>query len=449
MGQIQSFEELFAFLLRRARLILAVALIGTLAAAIYAKSRPDSYEAAAVIQVETSTVSGSNGQPATSSAAQILQSIEQRLTTRENLTAMIERHGLYADLPGLSLEKKLVLLRSSVTFQGVDSAAGQNFGQARNLSAIIISARMGDAELAARVANDFAQGVLDRSASGSRERAAQNVAFFAEDVTRIGNQIATLEAEIASYKNAHAAALPTQSQTLRDELSGLDGDLRRLSQDRIAAEGEAATLRAKETLRETDRRQLDEITRRLDVIDTQIATAQTRRDELQAALAGTPEVERVMAGYDLMLSQLQDQYEIANRRKAEADTDLRLAERQQAERLTLLDRAITPEYPMGGGGKKIAIAGALASLMAGLGLAFLLDLMHPVVRTAAQMERQLDLRPVVSIPEIRTQKRRGLLDLGADRGKPLLGLTRNAMIVVATAVMALVAGVMAWTAKTR
>ena len=446
MGQIQSFEELFAFLLRRARLILAIALIGTLAAAFYAKSRPDSYEAAAVIQVETPTVSGTSGQAPVSSAAQILQNIEQRLTTRENLAAMIERHGLFADLPGLSPEKKLVLLRSSVTFQGVDSAAGQNFGQARSLSAIIISARMGDGDLAARVANDFAQGVLDLSASGSRERAAQNVAFFAEDVTRIGTQIATLEAEIAAYKNANGAALPSQSQTLRDELSGLDGDLRRLSQDRIAAEGEAAALRAKPTLRETDRRQLDEITRRLDVIDAQIATSQARRDELQAALSGTPEVERVMAGYDLMLSQLQDQYEIANRRKAEAETDLRLAERQQAERLTLLDRAIAPEYPVGGGGKKIAIAGALASLLAGLGLAFLLDLMHPVVRTAAQMERQLDLRPVVSIPEIRLKKQRGgrdLLKLINDPTKPLLGVPRYAVILAATALMALAASVIA------
>ena len=446
MGQIQSFEELFAFLLRRARLILAVALIGALAAAIYAKSRPDTYEAAAVIQVETPTVSGTPGQAPVSSAAQILQNIEQRLTTRENLTAMIERHGLYADLPGLSLEKKMVLLRSSVTFQGVDSAAGQGFGQARSLSAIIISARMGDGDLAARVANDFAQGVLDRSAAGSRERASQNVAFFTEDVARISTQIDTLEAEIAAYQSAHAAALPSQSQTLRDELSGLDGDLRRLSQDRIAAEGEAATLRAKPTLRETDRRQLEDITRRLEVIDAQIATSQARRDALQASLAGTPEVERVMAGYDLMLSQLQDQFEIANRRKAEAETDLRLAERQQAERLTLLDRAIAPEYPVGGGGKKIAIAGAFASLMAGLGLAFLLELMHPVVRTAAQMERQLDLRPVVSIPEIRPQKRRGgrdLLKMIDDPTKPLLGLPRYAVILAATALMALVASVIA------
>lgn len=443
MGQIQSIDELIAFLLRRMWLILGVAVIGALAAGIFAKSRPDSYEAAAVIQVEMPTVTGTAAQGTTTGAAQLLQSIEQRLTTRENLTAMVERHGLYADLPALSMDQKLVLLRQSVTFQGVDSAAGQAFGQPRALSAIIIAARMGDPDLAARVANDFAQGVLDRSASGVQDRAAQNVAFFAEDEARLRAEIANLETEIADYQNAHSAALPAQSQTLRDELSGLDSDLRRLSQERIATEGEATAVRAKETLRETDRRQLDEIAGRLAVIDTQIATATARRTELQAALAGTPEVERVLSGYDRARTQLQEQYEVVTRRRAEAETELRLAERQQAERLTLLERAITPEYPVGGGGKKIAMAGAFASLMAGVALAFLIELMHPVVRTAAQMERQLDLRPVICIPEVTVQRpRRGgrdLLKLIDDPTRPLLGLPRYAVVGTAAMLVLLVA----------
>ena len=140
MGQIQSLEEFFSLLLRRRWLILAVAVLGALAAAFYAKSRPDTYETAAVIQVETPTVQGGDNTRSVG-AAQTLQMIEQRLTTRENLTAVIERHQLYADLPGLSLDRKIGMLRQAVTFQGIDSAAGQTFGQPRNLSAIIVFAR--------------------------------------------------------------------------------------------------------------------------------------------------------------------------------------------------------------------------------------------------------------------------------------------------------------------
>lgn len=407
MGQIQSLEELISFLSRRKFLILGCLLAGTIAAVLLALARPQTYEASAAIQVEMPTVTaGATENDRSAAAAQVLQSIEQRLTTRESLLAVIDRHGLFSDAPGLSADRKMAALRSSISFQGVDSAAGQVFGQARNLSAIIITARLSDAELAARVANDFAQGVLDLSAAGTRDRAEQNVAFFAEDEARLWDQLSALEREIADYKNQHSAALPTEATAMRNELSSLDTDLRRATQDRVAATREADTIRAKGTLRETDRRQLEDLTQRIGVLDAQISTVGVRRTELAEALAATPEVERVLAAYDRQLAQMQSQYEVVTARLAEARTDLRLAERQQSERFILLDRALTPESPVGGGRKKIAIAGALASLLAGLGLAFVLELLNPVVRTAAQMERQLGLRPVVLIPDVSPRERR-------------------------------------------
>ena len=39
-------------------------------------------------------------------------------------------------------------------------------------------------------------------------------------------------------------------------------------------------------------------------------------------------------------------------------------------------------------------------------LALFLELMNPAIRTAAQMERKLDLRPVATIPYIRTRQER-------------------------------------------
>lgn len=430
MGQIQSLEEFISLLLRRRWLILAVTVIGTLFAAAYAKSRPDTYETAAVIQVEGASVEGrENAQ--NSGAAVTLQLIEQRLTTRENLAAMITRHGLYADAP-LSLDKKIDMLRAAVSFQGVDSAAGQAFGQGRNLSAILVFARMGDPDLAARIANDFAQGILDQSAAGQRDRADMNVAFFNEEVTRIGAQIAALETEIADYKNTSAASLPTLRDAKRDEMVSLDTDLRRLQQDKVALVGEATQINTKARLRETDRRALEDIAARMAVLDAQIAAAETARAAIEADLSTSPEVERVLAGYDRELEQLQAQFDVANARMSQAQTEARLAERQQAERFSLLERAIVPESAMGGSNEKLALAGAIGSLMAGLGLAFLLDLMFPVVRTAAQMERQLDLRPVVSIPEIQRPKAakpgRGVMKLLDDPTKPLLGLPRFAVI---------------------
>ena len=118
MGQIQTLEDLLNFLARRRWLIIAVAALGILLSAIYAKSRPDSYEAAAVIEVQGAQI----GDSGTSGSAQLLQTIEQRLTTRENLLAVIARHGLYSDLPALSDDERAALLRHNVTFQPIAAA---------------------------------------------------------------------------------------------------------------------------------------------------------------------------------------------------------------------------------------------------------------------------------------------------------------------------------------
>jgi hypothetical protein len=65
----------------------------------------------------------------------------------------------------------------------------------------------------------------------------------------------------------------------------------------------------------------------------------------------------------------------------------------------------------------------------------LLDLAKPVVRTAAQMQRQLDLEPVVCIPEIRAPKGRvgsAALRLIDDPNRPIFGLPRFAVLAAAT-----------------
>ena len=438
MGQIQSFEELINLIRRRVWLILAVAVIGTLATLAYVLTRPPIFQAAAVIQVQSPTVT--DGQEPQSGAAQLLQAIQQRLTTRENLVEVINRHGLFADAPGLSLDKKVDLLRASVSFQSVASAAAQAYGQQNAVSAIIIFATLGSADQAARVANDFAQGILDQSNHGQQSRADQNVQFYQGEEQRVWAEISAMEAKIASYQNAHSETMPAQRDARRDELINLDTNLRILEQQRLALEGQAAEIRAIKNPRETDRRQLETLMAQLTVLESQRAGLAKQRAVVTAAEAATPEVEAVLNGYTRQLQQLQDQYQVITQRMAEAETAQRLSDRQQAERFTLLERALTPEYPLGGGRKKLAMIGAIGSLLAGLALAFVLDLLRPVVRTAAQMDRQLDLRPVVSIPVIKPKKAgRGIMKLLDDPTKPILGLPRYAVLAGAASLLMVIA----------
>lgn len=402
MGQIQTLEDLLGFLKRRFWLIALVACAGVVLAAVYAKSRPDTYEAAAVIQVQGPQVGDATG----TGSAHLLQSIEQRLTTREALLAVIRRHGLYTDLPQLSDDEKINLLRSQIFFQGVEAAGNQAFGTPTQISAIIITAKDSQAETAARIANDLAQGVLDMSSAGQLERATDTHAFYAEEMKRVGGQIAALEGQIAEYKNANASALPAVAEAQREELISLESEIRALDQQLVALIEEQRQLSARGDLRATEKRRLQDLDNQVAVLTEQKSALSTRKADLSAAIAGHPDVERVLSGMERELAQLQGGLDVVTAKLTEAETALRLAERQQGERFAMLDRATTPEWPIGSSGKKLFAAGALASVLGGLALAFLLDLLNPVVRTSAQMERQMGLRPVIAIPE---------LDLGGPR----------------------------------
>jgi uncharacterized protein involved in exopolysaccharide biosynthesis len=396
MGQIQTLEDLINFLRRRLWLILGLSVLGVLASAIYAKSRPDTYESSAVIEVQGPQV-GTGG---TSGSAQLMQSIEQRLTTRDNLLAVIERHGLYADLPALSTEERAALLRQNVTFLPIAAAGNATFGTPAQISAIVITARDGDPEKAARVANDFAQSVLDMSSSGQLERARDTVAFYSDEAAQLAAQITALEAEVAAYKAENGAASTGVIEAQRDELVSLETDMRALDQSLVALIEEQRQLSERGNLRATEQRRLQEIEAEVAVLVEQKSALTTRREELTASLAGLPEVERALAGYQRQLDQLQDSLDMVAVKLTEAETEAKLAERQQGERFALLDRAMTPEYAVGSGGKKLVVAGSAASILLALGFAFLLDLLKPIVRTSSQMERQLGLRPIVAIPDL-------------------------------------------------
>lgn len=438
MGQIQSIEELVSLILRRRWLIIAITVLGMVASVIYAKLRPDTFETMAVIQIEGPAVNTDQGD---SGSAAVLQGIEQRLTTRENLAAMIDRHDLFADLPDLGQEKKISLLRQAISFQAVDRAADN--GQSNGVSAILITVRLGRADQAARVANDFAQGILDQGTEGQIDRSDQNLAFFRDEAARVGQQINDLEAEVATYKNAHADALPEMNTSRQDELARLNTDLRDANQKIAGLNSEAASIAQKPTQRETDKRRLSDIADALSVLNAQVADAQSQLAIVQAALAAMPEVERALSGFDRQRQQLQGQYTVLTQRMAEAETTQKLATHQQSERYTMLERAITPEYAVGGNRKKVAMAGSVASLLAALALAFLLDLIKPVVRTSAQMRRQLEIDPVVCIPEIRAPKGRlgsAALRLIDDPKRPIFGLPRFAVLAaLATVILLLLA----------
>ena len=143
--------------------------------------------------------------------------------------------------------------------------------------------------------------------------------------------------------------------------------------------------------------QLDQITARLEQLITRQEELAQQRARLEAALVRNPEVEASLHALERQLDQLREQYADVSRRHVEARTGAQLEANRQSERFEILEPALVPEYPVGPNRKKIVVFGAVASGGLAVGLVFLLQMLRPSIYTSSQMERELELRPIVAI----------------------------------------------------
>lgn len=171
-----------------------------------------------------------------------------------------------------------------------------------------------------------------------------------------------------------------------------------------AASGEDAPAPSPEEL--ALRNRLKFLASQIKLVQDQKAELEKRRDELTESLQRTPGIEIQLNGMGRKLTEKQEMHAAITRKRAEAETGERMELNQQAERFEVIENAIVPHKPIAPDRRKIVGMGSGMMIAFALGLAFMVDQMRPRVRSAAQLERQLGLRPVVSLPVIRTRRER-------------------------------------------
>ena len=454
MGPISSISDALGMLRRRYPVMILVLLLGMVGTYFYVTNLEREYETVAVIQFDAPVIaSDAMGAVSLSSAAQQLQLIEQRLMTRGSLTRMVERFDLFSDIPDLTENEKVAMLRAATTIQNI-AAPQSGFGDGGRLSAILITVRLSDPELAATVANDFAGGFLTESTRAAESRATEALRFFREEEERIAAENRTLEAEISDFKVFNRDALPEGQEFRRDEISRIRETLREIERSILELESERSALetygvvtrgdrtfgspsgsgadlqelqlelaqaeqvlaptnpqivrlkarievlqqREAEQSQRTTERFLGDIDGQITLLETQRGVLVERLSELQVAMGRAPSVEVDLASRLRELTRLQERYAVVANQLASAESALSLTANQKNDEMQLLEPAVVPEFPVGPGVSRAAMMGVAASLALAFGAAFLLELRNPIIRTAGQLERQTGLRPVVSIP---------------------------------------------------
>ncbi|NVK17051.1 MAG: DUF874 domain-containing protein [Rhodobacteraceae bacterium] len=407
MGPIYSLGDFLDMVRRRLFTIACVFVFGCLVSLWFAASQQHEYETAEVLQITQPQIAGELAKSTVEgSSARRMQLIEQRLMARGTLLEIIGKFGLYAEQDSLTELQKVVQLRTSVQITGV-AAAREGFADDGTISVLTITARMPTAEQAQQVASEFGRRTIELSMSTRIDQARETLSFFVQKEAALADQVAALEDEIAAYRNANDVTLPGTIEFRRAEIAAMNEGLLEIARERI--EIRRAADRAQSTERAaTARRLQEEAEQQLATLDAQEALLSQRKAGLEASLQTTPEVERQLGAYDRRLEQLQGELAQMTARRNEAEVGFRLETSHQAERLTVIEPAPLPDYPVTGARKTKALMGAAASVILALLAAFLQELRHPVLRTAAQMERETGLVPVVSIPVLDTRPpRRG------------------------------------------
>ncbi|WP_111733154.1 DUF874 domain-containing protein [Roseovarius amoyensis] len=399
-------DEFRDMLRRRLGLILRVVLLGCVASFLFALSQTHQYTSMAVLQVQGAKVAGALAPPTVIGVdARELQTVEQRIMAHDAILTVAGRLGLLDDLGGLAESEKVALLRSSVRVSGVAAARG---GETEDgaLSLVRVSATWGNRESAQALAAAIAERTIAMLGDKRLDRAEETLTFFSLRERKLKEQLAELEETIAEFRetNDMPEAGPPAAQDR--EIEALRAEILSVEREMVVLERQIDRIGDTAGLTRLEQQQRADLLERLAGLTEQRDYLVRNLQEVSTASARTPEMQvqltRYMREMEALRLELQD---VSESRKA-AEIGFQLEAEGQSERLSVLEPASWPDYPSTPSRTKTALLGAFASLLAAIGLAYLLDVMNPVVRSAAVMERELGFGPVVTIPEDRSIARR-------------------------------------------
>ena len=350
---------------RRRKWMAAAAFCSVAAAAVTAAvSLPDLYRASATVLVERQEVSEAFVRPSVTAELETrIQTIHQRIMSRERLSEVIARFGLYPELQGVVPAEAIVerMRRDIIPLQlkGVDQASGPV------TIAFTVGYRGRDPWVVAEVTNTLVAFYVEENTTVRERQAVQTADFLASQLADVKRELDDHERRANTFTLEHTDELPQQLEANLAALDRLNTQLRlngeyqlraierneRLEQELIetgselpAAETPAADLRALV-------RQLAELRRRFtdDYPDVQrviAEIAELRQQIAEPSASETPAVlatkasaaRQALAHSETELSSLRQQEAVLRRTIAAYEARVENAPRRQQEIQQILSR---------------------------------------------------------------------------------------------------------------
>lgn len=449
------FSKLPTILWERRWLILIPLVLGTIAGVAAAFLLPPVYRSKAVLLVESQQLSQ---QPQSQSSANLIDrrmaKIRQQILSRPDLVELIQTHNLYnASSRSQPLSALVERMRNSTVISAVDADIDASSSRGRGSSiAFELSFEYARPGLSQLVAQTFVDRLLKLDASATTNEAINNVRYLEDQETTLGDELAKIEGELTRITGREGAALAatgtgmimmnggsyeTQISQLQAANMQLRNQLSSTALERdpgvVAAEAQLAAAKATYADNHPDVRlaesrlaaarqtaagvqtkgnsapieaQIQANNRTIAQLQSASAAERGRAAQMAAAAARGPAVAQQVA-------QLQSQADVIRKNLGgisssllAARSQVKLAEEQRGERLTLIEPPVTPDTPSSPN-RPLLVAGGLAG-GAGLGilLALLLELVLRPIRSVATLARITGEPPLAVVPVLSKKRYR-------------------------------------------
>ena len=455
-GAGQFFSQIPAILFHRKWLIIIPMVIGVIAAIAALLLLPTTYRSSATILVQSpqlpDEVVGAN---AMDSVDRRIARIREQITSRPDLLALMDEHGLYtSERARKPLSTVVEQMRKAIVLTPTSSAAGSVPSGKDATISFELSFDYARPIEAQAVAQDLTQRLIQLDSSQTSVQAQSTVQFLSDQAAALQKQISDVETQMTGISATNGRALAGSAPMITNS-GGIDVQIAQLQRDTslmlsqrqalqnvetgdpqvVAAQAQLKAMQAiysdnhpdviaaRQRLaqakanaptyspRQSSLQQLDE---QIAFNNAQIAALRASKAGENAQLAASlsaqargPMAQQQLAQLQQRLSGLNEQYRSVSARVLAAKAGVRADAEQMGQKLTVVEPPVVPDTPYWPNRLLVGALGPLAGLALGLVLALAAEMLMRPIRSPEALFAFTNEAPLTVIPvlDARAQRR--------------------------------------------
>jgi uncharacterized protein involved in exopolysaccharide biosynthesis len=375
-----------------------------------------------------------------SAASERIQVIEQRIMTRDNLLAIVNKYGIFSNERKWMTASQLLDLmreRTQIHLIDVNAPARQNA-----TIAFTVSFEYEAPEGAMKVANEFVTLILNEDARTRTNRAVETTRFLSRETARLEGELNATEGKLAELKRRQlqsTVAGTVSGNGARDplllQLAALKSDLLQKTSVYSGEHPEVKALKQKIAALEKAIGQAPQpaIGASASGADANVKLASDAADKNLVDTTEKIAIDALEAQKTTLARSLDD----ASRKLTAARLGESLERDQQSERLEVLEQPTMPQKPIRPNRMKLLAMAFIAAAASGIGALFAVESLDRSIRGSNELVGVIDSHLLVSIPYISTKG-----DALRRRRKQILGWGILAVILLSGVATALYLGLL-------